>query len=54
MEFNNAQKASNLEKMRLLHEEQNLDAERYTNEQREQKLQEAKTKKEKSVILLKQ
>ncbi|VVC37830.1 Hypothetical protein CINCED_3A011903 [Cinara cedri] len=54
MEFNKKERESNTEKERLLHAEQNLDAERYKKERWEQKLQDAKTKKDKSAILLKQ
>lgn len=54
MQFNKAEKVSNLEKTRLEHQEQNLNAECYKRERWEEKLQEASNKKDKSAILIKE
>jgi len=52
MAFNEAQKAKELEADRLLKIEQNLDAERYKTDRREQKLKQAETKKAYAAVLL--
>jgi len=54
IQFNEAQRAKELEEDRLLKMEQNLDAERYKTDRWEQKLKEAETKKANAAFFLKE
>lgn len=54
MEFNEAERAKELEADRLLKIEQNLDAERYKTDRWEQKLKQAETKKANAAVFLKE
>jgi len=54
MEFNDAERAKELEANRLLKIEQNLDVERYKTDRWEQKLKQAETKKVNAAFILKE
>jgi len=54
MEFNEGERAKELEADRLLKIEQNLDAERYKTDRWEQKLKQAEMKKANAAVFLKE